>query len=68
MHESFLKKVLLSGSEIVVELVLKVLVGPIFGFVVGNIIIFWLINIFNDALAEITITLAATYVTFFVCM
>ena len=63
MHKSFN----FSASEISIVLTLKVLVGPLFGFVMGRVTIFWLINIYNDALAEITITLASTYITFYVC-
>lgn len=55
------------GGEIATTIVLKILVGPLFGLMMGYITIFWLVNIFNDALAEITITLASTYVTFYIC-
>ena len=40
--------------------------GPIFGFAVGKLTVFWLSHIFNDALVEITITLAATYLTYYI--
>lgn len=40
--------------------------GPLFGYVCGKLTTFWLSRIFNDAITEITITLAATYVTFYV--
>ena len=40
--------------------------GIAFGFVMAKTTIFWLRNIFNDALAEITITLASTYLTFYI--
>lgn len=39
--------------------------GPLFGFVMAKITLFWLSKIFNDALAEITITLASTYLTYY---
>ena len=45
---------------------LKAIAGPIFGFIIGKLTVLWLCNIFNDALTEITITLAATYLTFYV--
>lgn len=32
----------------------------------AKLTILWLVNIFNDALAEITITLAATYITYYI--
>lgn len=41
-------------------------VGPLFGFVMAKITILWLVNIFNDALTEITITLSVTYLTFYI--
>ncbi|KAI0207471.1 Sodium/hydrogen exchanger 7 [Lamellibrachia satsuma] len=40
--------------------------GVGFGFFMAKTTIFWLRNIFNDALAEITITLASTYLTFYI--
>lgn len=39
--------------------------GPAFGYLVAKVTIFWLSRVFNDALVEITITLAATYITFY---
>ena len=40
--------------------------GPAFGYVMAKITIFWLSRVFNDALVEITITLASAYITFYV--
>lgn len=40
--------------------------GPAFGYLVAKITIFWLARVFNDALVEITITLAATYIAFYI--
>lgn len=40
--------------------------GPAFGYLMAKISIFWLANVFNDALVEITITLVSTYITFYV--
>lgn len=40
--------------------------GAIFGVLFGALIVFWLSFIFNDALSEITITMAAAYMCFFV--
>ena len=42
--------------------------GPLWGYFMGKLTILWLVNIFNDALTEITITLASTYVTFYIGM
>ena len=40
--------------------------GPAFGYLMAKITIFWLSHVFNDALVEITITLASTYITFYI--
>lgn len=40
--------------------------GPLFGWIAGKIVIFWLSHVFNDYLIEITITLVSTYLTFYI--
>lgn len=40
--------------------------GPLWGYAVAKVTVFWLSHIFNDALVEITITLAATYLTYYI--
>lgn len=40
--------------------------GPALGFVFAKLTTLWLVHIFNDAVTEITITLASTYLTFYV--
>ena len=40
--------------------------GPAFGYLMAKVTIFWLSHVFNDALVEITITLASTYITFYI--
>ena len=40
--------------------------GPAFGYLMAKITIFWLSHVFNDALVEITIILASTYITFYI--
>jgi len=55
-----------SGGDIVLDFVWVALGGPLVGFIMAKITLYWLSRIFNDALAEITITLASTYVTFFI--
>jgi NhaP-type Na+/H+ or K+/H+ antiporter len=40
--------------------------GPTFGWVMGKLTIFCLSLIFNDAATEITITLVAAYLTYFI--
>ncbi len=41
------------------------LVGPIIGILIAFVTIIWLRNIFNDALVEITVTIVAVYLTYF---
>ena len=38
--------------------------GFAFGLAAGKVTVFWLQNVYNDALVEITITLVATYLTY----
>jgi NhaP-type Na+/H+ or K+/H+ antiporter len=40
--------------------------GFFFGLVIGKIVVFWLQRVFNDAMVEITITLASTYLTYYI--
>lgn len=40
--------------------------GPVLGYVIAKITIFWLSVVFNDALVEITITLASAYITYYI--
>eukprot|EP00756_Hemistasia_phaeocysticola_P045351 Hpha_TRINITY_DN19106_c0_g1::TRINITY_DN19106_c0_g1_i1::g.94822::m.94822 len=49
------------------QLMLKVVGGPLVGLLVGNILTRTLKDVFNDAIIEITATFVATYVVFFVC-
>lgn len=42
------------------------LVGPIFGWVVAKVAIRWLSLLFNDATTEVTITLCAAYLTYYI--
>jgi sodium/hydrogen exchanger 10/11 len=55
-----------SGTKIALYFIRVVLGGPAFGFLMGKLSVFWLSYVFNDALVEITITLASTYFTFYV--
>ncbi|XP_055996016.1 sodium/hydrogen exchanger 10-like isoform X4 [Ostrea edulis] len=56
----------LTGGEIVVKFLQVALGGPLWGFFTAKITLFCLSRVFNDALVEITITLASTYLTFYV--
>ena len=40
--------------------------GLAFGFLVGKVTVFWLKNVYHNALVEITITVVATYLTFYI--
>ncbi|XP_068761684.1 sperm-specific sodium:proton exchanger-like [Montipora capricornis] len=40
--------------------------GFFFGLVAGRVTVFWLQHVFNDALVEISITLASAYLTFYI--
>lgn len=40
--------------------------GPVFGYLMAKVSIFWLSRVYNDALVEISITLVSTYVTYYV--
>ena len=50
-----------------VRLILKVFGSPLLGYIMAKLIMFWLSYIFNDGLIEITISLAMTYITFYIC-
>jgi len=64
---SYIVNTLLSiGGEIILYLVRVAIGGPVFGWVAGKIIIFWLSHVFNDYLVEIAITLVSTYLTFYI--
>ncbi|MGH0144912.1 UNVERIFIED_CONTAM: hypothetical protein FKN15_019345 [Acipenser sinensis] len=54
------------ASELAIKLVLKIFVSPLFGFLMSKVVMFWLSYIFNDGLIEITMSLAMTYITFYV--
>eukprot|EP01060_Flectonema_neradi_P021414 TRINITY_DN2901_c0_g1_i2.p1 TRINITY_DN2901_c0_g1~~TRINITY_DN2901_c0_g1_i2.p1 ORF type:complete len:1343 (+),score=274.12 TRINITY_DN2901_c0_g1_i2:28-4056(+) len=41
--------------------------GPLFGLIIGMITVASLNRVFNDPLIEVTLTIVAAYVTFFVC-
>lgn len=55
----------IDAGEIVWEFVRVAVGGPLWGFLMAKITLYCLSHIFNDALTEITITLASTYITFY---
>ena len=54
------------GGQITIYFIRVALGGPLFGWFMGKLSIFWLSHVYNDALVEITITLASTYMTFYI--
>ncbi|KAJ8298747.1 hypothetical protein KUTeg_022807 [Tegillarca granosa] len=56
----------MTGGQIVWHFVRVAVGGPLWGFLMGKISLFWLARVFNDALVEITITLASTYLTYYI--
>ena len=54
------------GWKIPILLIRDGLGGPLFGYIMAKITILWLSRVFNDAIVEISITLASTYVTFYI--
>ncbi|KAJ8023281.1 Sodium/hydrogen exchanger 10 [Holothuria leucospilota] len=53
-------------AKVLVYFVKAAIGGPFIGFIMGKVTTIWLSYIFNDALVEITITLASTYLTFYI--
>lgn len=56
----------ISALQIFVYFIRVAFGGPAFGYIMAKLTIFWLSHVFNDALVEITITLASTYITFYI--
>ncbi|XP_043921995.1 sodium/hydrogen exchanger 10 [Protopterus annectens] len=57
---------LLLASMLAIEFILKFLASPVFGYLMAMFLIFWLSHILEDGLAEVSISLAMTYITFYV--
>ena len=55
-----------AGLDIFLYFVRVAFGGPLFGWIMGKLTVLWLSHVFNDALIEITITLASTYMTFYI--
>ena len=55
-----------SGASPLVEFIRVSLGGTLVGLAVGYIIIAWVKKVFNDALVEITVIVAAAYMTFYI--
>ena len=58
--------VCLTGGEIVLSFLQVAALGPLWGYVMAKVTLFCLSRVFNDALIEITITLASTYMTYYI--
>ncbi|XP_022089278.1 sodium/hydrogen exchanger 10-like [Acanthaster planci] len=54
-----------TASSVALYFLRVALGGPAFGFAMAKVTTAWLSYIFNDAMVEITITLASTYLTFY---
>lgn len=55
-----------AALEMFIYLIQVTLGGPLFGYAMARLTIWWLSRVFNDAVVEITITLASTYFTYYV--
>lgn len=70
LYNLLLTAVLTPGSLTIENLALytarMVFGGPSFGMLCGKVIVMWISHIYNDALAEITITLATAYVVYYI--
>ena len=62
----FLSSPFFVALDIFVYLIRVALGGPLFGYIIARLTIWWLSRVFNDAVVEITITLASTYFTYYV--
>lgn len=53
-------------EEIVYDMFWVSLGGPLFGYLMAQVAIFWLQWTFNDSLTEIAITLSMAYLVFYI--
>lgn len=56
-----------TGGSPIVEFFRVAVGGTVIGIVVGALTINWVRRVFNDALVEISVIIAAAYLTFYVC-
>ncbi len=56
-----------SGSSPVVDFIRVAVGGTLVGIIVGALTINWVRRVFNDALVEISVIIAAAYITFYMC-
>jgi monovalent cation:H+ antiporter, CPA1 family len=61
-----LKKISIAAESLAIQSVLTVAGGPLFGFVCGWITSWFIGRISNDSIAEVSVTLAAAYLTFYI--
>ncbi|UCG27973.1 MAG: cation:proton antiporter [Bacteroidales bacterium] len=54
-------------SSPVIEFIRVALGGTLIGIIVGALTINWVRRVFNDALVEISVIIAAAYITFYMC-
>eukprot|EP00041_Stephanoeca_diplocostata_P038262 m.1490213 g.1490213 ORF g.1490213 m.1490213 type:complete len:294 (+) comp25190_c0_seq55:665-1546(+) len=55
-----------TGAEVVLQFLRVAIGGPLFGWLAGKITVKTLASVFNDALIEITVTVSAAFITFYV--
>ena len=56
-----------TGTSPIIEFFRVALGGILVGVVIGSITINWVRRVFNDALVEISVIIAAAYMTFYIC-
>jgi len=56
-----------SDSSPIVEFLRVAIGGTLIGIIVGALTINWVRRVFNDALVEISVIIAAAYITFYMC-
>lgn len=52
--------------QVVLQFLRVALGGPLFGWLAGKITVKTLASVFNDALIEITVTVSAAFITFYI--
>ena len=55
-----------TAGKVVVTFIRVAIGGPVFGWIMGKLMVGCLSKVFNDAMVEITITLSSSFITFYV--
>ncbi len=56
-----------SDTSPILEFLRVAIGGVVIGFIIGSLSISWVRRVFNDALVEISVIIAAAYITFYIC-